>query len=158
MTSTQFANPPVIPLAPAPVMKRILFATDFSPASRHALRKAIDTAQKEGAELIIAHVYEPPSALSLEGVDYQDMDRKLRATAQKELDAVAATVRANGVRVRGVLLAGNAAEGLIGVANENGVELLVMGTHGRTGLKKLVMGSVASHVVATAPCPVLTVH
>ena len=159
MTSTQFASPPAPP-ATVTATTPILFGTDFSPASDAAFRKAVEMARKEGAELVIAHVYEPPSAASLETVKFsaEEMEQSTRAGAQKQLDALLAEAKAAGIKVRGVLLPGNASEQLVSFARENGAGLLVVGTHGRTGLSKLFTGSVASRLVATAPCPVLTVR
>ena len=159
MTSTQFATPPAPPAA-AIQTKPILFGTDFSPASDAAFRKAMEMARKEGAELVIVHVYEPPSSAALADSRFtaEEMERGLRTTAQKQLDVILATAKDAGLKARGVLLPGNAAEELVSFARENGMGLLIVGTHGRTGLSKLFTGSVASRVVATAPCPVLTVR
>ncbi len=158
-------NPLVQPAAPpgrAVDLKPIVFATDFSPASEPALKKAIEMARKEGAELIVAHVYEPPASLSHSGVadDFieAELEQTVRTDVEKKLEHVLATVRAEGVRVRGEILAGHAPKRLSELAEKSGAGLLVLGTHGRTGLKKLVIGSVASNVIATAPCPVLTVR
>ena len=78
--------------------------------------------------------------------------------AEKELEPVVAEARAAGVNVRGLAVAGHATHRLPIMALETSAGLLVLGTHGRTGIKKLVTGSVASVLVATAPCPVLTVR
>ena len=160
MTAPQLANPP------APVTgtatKPILFGTDFSLASEAALGKAIEMARKEGAELIIAHVYEPQASLSHSGPADEffegDREQNLRTLAEKGLEPAIARARAAGVRVRGLMATGHASHRLADLARENDVALLVVGTHGRTGIKKLVAGSVASNLVSTAPCPVLTVR
>jgi nucleotide-binding universal stress UspA family protein len=140
----------------------ILFATDFSPASEPAFKKAIEMARKEGAELIVAHVYEPPASLGTSGVadDFiqSDLEDKVQKDVANQLEAVLARARAEGLRVRGEILAGHAPKRLAEFAEKSGAALLVVGTHGRTGLKKLVTGSIASQVIATAPCPVLTVR
>ncbi|MGA7990582.1 MAG: universal stress protein [Thermoanaerobaculia bacterium] len=143
-------------------VKPMVFATDFSPASEHALLKAIEMARKEGTELIVAHVYAPPASLSHSGIadDYIEaqLEDTIRKEVEKQLEPVLAKVRAEGVRARGEILAGHPAKRLAELVEKSGAGLLVLGTHGRTGLKKLVVGSVASQVVATAPCPVLTVR
>ena len=160
MTEPQLVNPaaPVLMTSAAP----ILFGTDFSPASEAALRKAIEMARKEGAELIIAHVYESPAGMSYSGtadeIFQADNEAKLRTSAEKGLEPAIAQARAAGVRVRGVTASGHASHRLADLARENGAALLVVGTHGRTGFRALVTGSVASDLVATAPCPVLTVR
>lgn len=160
------ATPQITPTPAPPVtavtLKPIVFATDFSDASKGALEKAIELARKEGAEMIVAHVYEPPASLSHSGVADDlieaELENTIRHDAEKHMEPVLATVRAAGVRVRGEILAGHVSKQLVDLASRNGAAMLVVGTHGRTGLKKLVVGSVASQIIATAPCPVLTVH
>ena len=153
---------PGLPAAKAVGLQPIVFATDFSPASEPAFRKAIELARKEGAELIVAHVFEPPVSLSHSGIadDFIEAQSEdtIRKDVEKQLEPVLAMARAEGVRVRGEILAGPAPKRLVELAEKNGAALLVLGTHGRTGLKKLVIGSIANQVVATAPCPVLTVR
>jgi nucleotide-binding universal stress UspA family protein len=155
-------TPTQAPPAKAVTLQPIVFATDFSPASKGALAKAIELARKEGAELIVAHVYEPPASLSHSGVADDlieaEIESTIRRDVEKQMEPVLVTARAAGVRVRGEILSGHTAKRLADLADRNGAAMVVIGTHGRTGLKKLVMGSVASQVVATAPCPVLTVH
>lgn len=162
MTATQLVNPAAPATMTSSATKPILLGTDFSPASEAALRKAIEMARKEGAELIIAHVYQAPPGMSYSGPADElfsaDKEEKLRTAAEKDLEPAIARARAAGVRVRGVTVAGHASHRLVDLARENDAALLVVGTHGRTGLKKLVAGSVASDLVATAPCPVLTVR
>jgi nucleotide-binding universal stress UspA family protein len=153
---------PGTPAAKAVALQPIVFATDFSPASEPALRKAIEMARKEGAELIVAHVYAPPASLSHSGVADDlveaEIEDKVRKDVEKQLEPVLARARAEGLRVRGEILAGHVAKRLAETAAKNGASMVVIGTHGRTGIKKLVMGSIAGQVVATAPCPVLTVR
>ena len=143
-------------------LQPIVFATDFSPASDPALRKAIEMAQKEGAELIVAHVYEPPASMGHSGIADDviaaDLEGTILRDVEKQLEPVLAKVRAEGVRVRSEILAGHASKRLADLAEKSGASLLILGTHGRTGLKKLVIGSIASQVIATAPCPVMTVR
>jgi nucleotide-binding universal stress UspA family protein len=155
-------NPTSAPPAKAVSLRPIVFGTDFSPASQGALEKAIDMARKEGAELIVAHVYAPPAELSHSGVAddliASDLEGRIRRDVERQLEPALAKAREAGVKVRGEVLAGNPAHRLTALAEENGAAFLVVGTHGRTGLKKLVVGSVAGQIVATAPCPVLTVR
>lgn len=161
MTTTPLTQPEA-KAAKAVSLQPIVFATDFSPASQAALRKAVEMARKDGAELIVAHVYEPPAPLSHSGVADDlieaELEDKIRQDVEKQLEPVLAQVRAEGIRARGEILAGHTAKRLSELAVKNGAAMLVIGTHGRTGLKKLLMGSVASQVIATAPCPVLTVR
>jgi nucleotide-binding universal stress UspA family protein len=155
-------TPTQAPPAKAVTLQPIVFATDFSPASKGALEKAIELARKEGAELIVAHVYEPPASLSHSGVADDlieaELENTIRRDVEKQLEPVLANARTAGVKVRGEILSGQPAKRLADLAARCGAAILVVGTHGRTGLKKLVTGSVASQVIATAPCPVLTVR
>jgi nucleotide-binding universal stress UspA family protein len=161
MTTPQII-PTQAPPAKAVTLQPIVFATDFSPASKGALDKAIELARKEGAELIVAHVYEPPASLSHSGVADDlieaELENTIRRDVEKKMEPILATVRAAGVRVHGEVLAGHTAKRLGELAARTGAAMVVIGTHGRTGVRKLVMGSVASQVISTAPCPVLTVH
>ena len=142
-------------------IRRILHATDFSRASTAALTWAVDMAKANRARLTVLHVMAPPSlALPGEGYVspalYESLESSARAAAQKRLNAVLARARAAGVRARGLLLEGVPHELIARAARK--ADLLVIGTHGRSGLAKLFLGSVASRLVALAPCPVLTVR
>ena len=142
-------------------VRRILHATDFSRASTPALKGAISMAKANRARLTVVHVMAPPSlALPGEGYVspalYESLEGSARAAAQKRLNAVLARARAAGVRARGLLLEGVPHELIARAARK--ADLLVIGTHGRSGFAKLFLGSVASRLVALAPCPVLTVR
>jgi nucleotide-binding universal stress UspA family protein len=142
-------------------VRRILHATDFSRASTPALKGAISMAKANHAALTVVHVMAPPSlALPGEGYVspalYESLESSARAAAQKRLNAVLSRARAAGVRARGLLLEGVPHELIARAARK--ADLLVIGTHGRSGLAKLFLGSVASRLVALAPCPVLTVR
>ncbi len=155
--------PTEAPPAQAVSVKPIVFGTDFSPASSAAFDKAVELARKEGAELVIAHVYEPPADMSHSGladdVITADLEEKIRKDVEAQLDQVVARAREAGVpKVRGVVLAGHASDRLSDLAARTGAEMLILGTHGRTGLRKILTGSVASKAIVTSPCPVLTVH
>jgi nucleotide-binding universal stress UspA family protein len=144
-------------------VRRILVATDFSPASRPALRRAVESAAESGAALWIAHVVAPPPPLTAEGYVlprfYDDMSAAIRAEAEKRLKALLALARKSGVRAQGLLLNGVSPHlALNRAARRHRVDLMILGTHGRTGLARFFVGSVASRVVATAPCPVLTIR
>ncbi|MEO8585115.1 MAG: universal stress protein [Acidobacteriota bacterium] len=161
MATLQIVQPGT-PAAKAVALNPIVFATDFSAASGPALLKAVEMARKEGAELIVAHVYEPPASMGHSGIADDviaaDLEGTIRKDVEKQLEPVLAQVRAEGVRVRGEILAGHAAKRLADLAEKSGASLVILGTHGRTGLKKLVIGSIASQVIAIAPCPVMTVR
>ena len=154
--------PTVAPPIKAVTLQPIVFGTDFSAASKAAFAKALELARKEGAELVIANVYEPPAELSHSGladdVITAEFENNIRRDVQKQLDVALAEARAAGVNARGEILAGHAARRLAELGEKIGASMIVVGTHGRTGLKKLVVGSVAGQLTALATCPVLTVH
>jgi nucleotide-binding universal stress UspA family protein len=141
---------------------RILFATDFSKASEKAFEQSIDIAQERGAELLIAHAYQPPSVVPtdayLSAAMYEELDTQLRDAAAQQLEGFVRLARDRGVSARALLLAGPAYEAIADAAREQGAGLIVMGTHGRTGPARFFLGSVATRVTSSAPCPVLTVR
>jgi universal stress protein A len=141
--------------------RRLLFASDFSPASRPAFAKAMEMARDLRADLVVAHVVSPvraPGSLSFTPRLWDALQDAARVTSQEELDRLARAARKRGVRAASVLREGLAADQIVRLAKSRKAGLIVMGTHGRTGLSRLLMGSVAARVVATAPCPVLTVR
>jgi nucleotide-binding universal stress UspA family protein len=143
-------------------LQRILFATDLSHASQRAFDKAMEIAAESGAELLIAHAYQPPSVVPTDAyvsaAMYEELDSKLRDGASHRLDGFLEKARSRGVSARGLLLVGPAFDAIAGAAKDEKAGLVVMGTHGRTGPARFFLGSVASRVISTAPCPVLTVR
>ena len=141
---------------------KILVATDFSPASGPAVEEAKKLARSNGAELLIAHAYEPPSPLQIDGYVapwiYNEWDETLRNEAELALTPLVETARQSGVNARPVVLKGAPFKAITDAAGSEHADLVVMGTHGRAGLSRLVLGSVAARVAASAPCPVLTVR
>ena len=140
-------------------MKRIVCATDFSTTSEAALAEAERLAGQLGAELVLLHVaVEAP--LWREGI-YTPEVRKVfesqRQWAVETLAARAAALGANGVPGRVLVKSGSPWREIIDTARDEGAELIVIGTHGRSGLNRMLLGSVAERVVRQAPCPVLTV-
>lgn len=139
----------------------ILVPIDFSPSAEEAMAWAMDLARRYGASLIVAHVLQPvawpasPDGLMLTPTD-------LLATTRRELDAslerTRASIEAAGIAAKAELLDGTTAAEIAALARRAGAHLIVMGTHGRTGLQHALLGSVAEKVVRTAPCPVLTVR
>lgn len=142
--------------------RKILFATDLSPASEPAFREAITLAQQAGAELLIAHSYEPPTVLPMEGNVapwvYDEWNAKIALDVEKGLEPLVERAKTEGVRAKGLVLRGVAAEAVTDAAAANDADLLVLGTHGRKGVPRFFLGSVAAQVIASAPCPVLTVR
>jgi nucleotide-binding universal stress UspA family protein len=143
-------------------MRRILFATDFSKASRKAFSAAVKTAKNSRAKLSIVHVLAPFVPIAPDQYvgpeTWEEIDEQARAQATRHLKALATTSGKAGVRAKVFLVDGTPAKEVTRFAKKLHADLLVIGTHGRTGFAKLFLGSVASHVVATARCPVMTVH
>jgi nucleotide-binding universal stress UspA family protein len=133
----------------------ILHPTDFSPCSANAFRYACALARDCDAKLICLHVVEPAVAIVGEGALVPDDLEELRSEARKQLDELRPSDPK--VRLERLLREGPAPKVVLDAVDEFGADLIVMGTHGRTGLKRLLMGSVAEIVLRKAPCPVLTV-
>jgi nucleotide-binding universal stress UspA family protein len=133
---------------------KILFPTDFSTAGQAALELATSLARDRGAKLLIAHVEEPPMAYG-GGELYYGIEEPNRDELRRMLSEVLPTDPAVGFEHR--LLIGSPATGIVHLAEKESVDMIVMPTHGRTGVLRLLMGSVAEEVVRKAKCPVLTV-
>jgi nucleotide-binding universal stress UspA family protein len=133
---------------------KILFPTDFSTAGRVALEMATSLAKGRGAKLLIMHVEEPPMAYG-GGELYYGIEEPDRQELQRMLAEVLPTDPAVGFEHR--LVIGSPATAIVHMAEKEDADMIVMPTHGRTGLLRLLMGSVAEEVVRKAKCPVLTV-
>ncbi len=144
------------------MFRRVLFGTDFSPASRPAFRRAVALARQSRGRLLIVHVVPSGMPVGAEGYVtprmYQEMETAIRKSAQKQLDRLVAQAKKAGVAARGLLLTGAAPEAIALTARKERSDVVIVGTHGRTGLDRLLAGSVASRIVGTAPCPVMTVR
>ena len=133
--------------------KKILFATDFSTTANEALDFAASLAKESGAKLLIVHVAELPMAYGT-GEMYYGLPEPDTADLHRMLNAVIPTNPAVPYEHR--MLSGNPSSEIVELATAEGVDLIVMSTHGRTGLTRALMGSVAEVVVRRATCPVLT--
>ncbi len=144
-------------------MRRIMHATDFSSASSRALAKAVELAKQNKAELLLVHVlaaiipYDPGDGYSDPSL-YIELEKSTRRQAQSSLEALVQKVKRARVKVSSLLLKGTAHDQIVRAAKNRRADLIVIGTHGRTGITKLFMGSVAGRVVSTASCPVMTVR
>ena len=143
-------------------IRKVMVASDFSSASRGAFARAVELAKANRATLLVTHaVTLPPPTLGGEYIPPQTWDRieaAARAAAKKQIGALVAKARRAGVRAAGLIMAGSPHEVIVRAARSKRVDVLVLGTHGRTGLPRFFLGSVAARVLATAPCPVLTVR
>ena len=145
-------------------IRRIIHASDFSPASRPAFKKAVDIARSARARLLIVYAVPPiVPPLMGEGVyvapaTWKDMQREARQIAQGQIDKLVKEAQRAGVAVQGLVVDGVPADQIVRLARARRADIVVIGTHGRTGFSRLFLGSVAARVVATARCPVLTVR
>ena len=144
-------------------IKRILAPTDLSPASDVALATAADLAGRLGAVLTLLHVVTEQELEAMTSAHvpsrpidfvYQDVDAAVIAGFRR---VVPAEVRRS-LRVEPVVAVGTPVVEILRAAEVKGADMIVMATHGRTGLARIVMGSVAEQVVRRAPCPVITVR
>jgi nucleotide-binding universal stress UspA family protein len=140
----------------------ILLPTDFSECASHAVPVAADLARQMGARILCLHVVEPvvpavgwtPVA---EPLPIADISEQLEESAERELPKVAACEECEGLEVEELIAHGEAASEIVRVARERGADLIVISSHGRTGLGRILFGSTAESVVRHAHCPVLVV-
>jgi len=143
--------------------KQILIASDFSPTSKGALATAAMFAKAFRSELIMIHVIEPivPPAIPAEilrpGV-LDGIEADTRRWAERQIARLAKVAQRSSVSVKTVLLSGDPAYQIVRAARTYHADLVVVGTHARRGMAKMLLGSVAAHVLANAPCPVVTVR
>jgi nucleotide-binding universal stress UspA family protein len=148
-------------------MKKILVPTDFSKPAMIATEVAADIARKAGTELTLLHVIEEDvgNSINVEGQVNSDSGweekiytMKLIEKAKKQMAKLSEDPKLEGVRLRQELRVGSPYHGMNKIITEKKVDLVVMGTSGRTELEEMIIGSNTEKVVRTANCPVLTVH
>ena len=141
-------------------VRHILHATDFSKASRPAFATALELAKRDGARLSLLHVLVPPSPFIGDELpaSYLELQARARREAERHLAAAVDKAKRAGVRVQATLVEGVPAEKIVRAARRQEPDMVVIGTHGRTGLGRIFMGSVAERILQRAPCPVLTVR
>jgi nucleotide-binding universal stress UspA family protein len=135
--------------------RTILHPTDFSPGSAAAFDHACQLARDYDARLVVLHAFGPVVPIGDEGVLLSNNIDELRAMAGKQLDAIRPATPT--VRTEKLLRDGPSTETILAAASDLQADLIVMGTHGRTGFRRLLLGSVTEDVLRRAPCPVLTV-
>ncbi|HEY0407125.1 MAG TPA: universal stress protein [Pyrinomonadaceae bacterium] len=143
-------------------IRSILLPTDFSECANHALSYAAGFAREAGASIICVHVIEPVvPTVGYSGVTeplpMTDISDQLEDSATRELPKIARHEECAGISVEEVIVHGDAASEIVRVAKERKVDLIVIASHGRTGLGRMLFGSTAEQVVRHAPCPVLVV-
>ena len=137
---------------------RIVCATDFSDTAEAAWDLAIELARTHQAELVLVHVFsEMPVYPEVAVASIQSVWQEQRQWAEEQLAGRVEAAAEHGLPARSLLRTGSAPEEIVQAAGDESADLVVVGTHGRTGINRLVIGSVAERVVRVAPCPVLTV-
>jgi len=135
--------------------KNILLATDGSPSCETAVQRAIELAKEHGANLTaVSVVYTNDEYLALAPGVVEDLIVK----AKNKLSIIEEKGREAGTKVNCMVKEGEAYEAITSLALKNGIDLIVMGSHGRKSLQRLLMGSVTERTIGYAPCPVLIVH
>lgn len=139
-------------------IRHILVPTDFGDAAQHALERAIELAKQSGAKLTLLHVYEiPVYAYSTLTYLSADITKAVETAARAKLDEVMQALRARVPDAQSMLSVGPASETIDDAIRQGGVDMVVMGTHGRRGLRHAMLGSVAERVIRHSPVPVLVV-
>jgi nucleotide-binding universal stress UspA family protein len=145
-------DPIAAPFNPASV-HRIAHATDLTRVSDNALAWATLLAKANEAELLLLHVVPPPTPIF-------EVESPMKARAEFELSVLLTKLKLNGVNARGFVLSGPKSidHQIIEAARLENMDLIVLGTNGRTGISRLFAGSVASRVIARSHCPVLVIR
>ncbi|HNT72864.1 MAG: universal stress protein [Methanothrix sp.] len=140
---------------------RILVATDGSAAAMVAVKKGVDLAKATGAEVLGVYVVDElavANAVRLFGADKEDLERKLQAGGEVAVSDLRRIAEEAGVPVETVVTFGVPANSIIELAKEKGVDMIVMGGHGQSGVTKFIIGSVVKNVLYRATVPVLVVR
>lgn len=143
-------------------VSKILYPTDFSDPSACALNYAAEMAEKFDAELIMLHVLLDESQMVsfyLPQLTIKNLSKDMEEGARAKMEEfIKETGVLDGISYTTEMVKGIADDEIIKYAKENDVDMIIIGTHGRTGLEHVIFGSTAEKVVRSAPCPVLTVH
>lgn len=140
---------------------RILIPTDGSDEVGPAVEMALGLAQTHDATLHVLFIVDQPTSISGTGEGFSGLDNLLETLEEEGhqiTEAIAEQAEDSGVDTEPAVRRGNANEDILTYANEHDIELIVMGTHGRTGVKRALLGSVTERVVRHSETPVLTVH
>jgi nucleotide-binding universal stress UspA family protein len=143
-------------------LKRILVPTDFSDTSEAATQYAIALAESMGSQLHVLHVFDNPLAYAWGAEAFieppADYYERIEQRARDRLNGVLTEAQRKKFDAQLELRTGSPFAEIIGYADEKGIDLIVMGTHGRGAVAHMLLGSVAERVVRKSPCPVLTVR
>lgn len=168
VTGVQLAEEPnQLPnIIPSLNLKQILVPTDFSENSKKALLYAVRMAQRNDSSLLLFHAFQAPEFVPEVQEDFScnfsDGLNKLfeaaRQRSEQRLVSLSREVKKSNIRVQALQRLGKSYAEIVRVAKEENVDLIVMATHGYTGLKHFLLGSTTERVVKIAPCPVLVVR
>jgi nucleotide-binding universal stress UspA family protein len=143
------------------VPRTILVATDFQEPASRALELAATIAEGCGARLILVHAYDVPALLYADPIVARgagELAEELEMAAEQKLDALAERLRPRVGAVDTVAVQGPPADCVLDEARKSEADLIVVGTHGRSGLPRAVLGSTAERLIRTSPFPVLVAH
>ncbi|MBI1822581.1 MAG: universal stress protein [Nitrospirae bacterium] len=139
-------------------IKKILVPTDFSPESERLLKYAVMTAKSFGARIHLFHAIEPFPYTTTDAFMVVDNSEALKSIADSLIKNFTSLLRKQGIPVKASMSVGSPAREIVMKAVQEKVDLIIMGTHGRTGVEHVLLGSVAEKVVRMAKCPVLTIR
>jgi nucleotide-binding universal stress UspA family protein len=137
--------------------KNILLATDFSPASEAALPHALALASHYASNLYVAHVISPELMDFLPPEETATKLQQARSFTEQKLEPLLSAARQKGISCQPLIGEGAIWDALLEMIRQNSIDLIILGTHGRRGLRKMLLGSVAEEVFRMAPCPALSV-
>jgi nucleotide-binding universal stress UspA family protein len=136
----------------------LLVPTDFSPCADRAVERAIAIAQNQGLPVQFLHVISPPGYTYDLALGYPLMRETLRPAAQAQMEKLLAAAYDAGVAAEHTVLEGLPPVRIVEIAKARKADMIVMGTHGRTGIARFLIGSTTEEVTRRAPCPVLIVR
>lgn len=139
------------------IPKKILVPTDYSDTAEHGVRYALEMARALGAKVTLLHVYvipTPPVSAGFAG----DFVRETQQEAEKQMHEASAKYAGNPALAAAKLTTGEPTDSILTTAREMGADLIIIGTHGRSGVQRMLLGSVAESVLRAAPCPVLAIR
>jgi len=137
-------------------MKKIVYPTDGSKTAKKAIKTVVEIAKATDAKCLVLSVADLGSRWVPSGMESK-MDRELRKQAKKLAIEAARKLEREGVATKVETAAGNPSEEIVKLVEREKADLIIMGTHGLTGLARVVIGSVADHVIREANCPVMLV-
>ncbi len=139
---------------------KILLPTDYSDTSKKAIPWAVSLAENHDAELILFHAIEeniPPQYYAAGITSIFELDRELKKRASKALDIFMEEIKGKKLKTKKVVVEGKSDEEIVKYAKENNIDLVVLASHGHSGIERVLLGSTTERVIRKAPCPVLTI-